>query len=99
MNKIMEFVKKYNILILVILGFLVYFPSLFYDFVYDDNSLLLSNQYINGRVSVDFFDFFVPKLVMDAIYTPLTFIIYWSIIKIFGISSFIFHFVNIIFWI
>ena len=99
MNKIMEFVKKYNILILVILGFLVYFPSLFYDFVYDDNSLLLSNQYINGRVSVDFFDFFVPKLVMDAIYTPLTFIIYWSIIKIFGISSFIFHFVNIIFYV
>ena len=99
MNKIFDFIKKYNILILIILGFLLYFPALFYDFISDDNSLLLANQYINGRFSVHFFDFFKPNFVMNLIYTPLTFIICWGIIKIFGISSLVFHFVNIFFYV
>ena len=46
MNKIIEFIKKYNIYILIVLGILLYFPALFYGFVYDDNSLLLPNQYM-----------------------------------------------------
>ena len=99
MSNILDFIKRYNILTLIILGFLLYFPSLFYDFVYDDISLLLSNQYLNGRISIHFFDFFKPGLIIEAIYTPLTFIVYWLIIKIFGFNSFVFHFINIFFYI
>ena len=99
MNKILDFIKRYNILIFIILGFLLYFPSLFYDFISDDNSLLLPNQYINGRFSINFIDFFVPSFVRTDIYIPLTFIIWWLIIKLFGISSFVFHFVNIFFYV
>ena len=99
MSKYLEFFKKYNILILVVLGCLLYFPSLFYDFVYDDIPFLVNNQYLNGRVSIHFFDFFKPNFVMNSIYTPLTFIICWGIVKIFGISSIAFHFVNIIFYV
>ena len=99
MNKIAEFVKKYNIYILITLGMLLYFPALFYGFVYDDNSLLLPNQYINGSFPININEFFIPKFVRDDIYIPFTFIIFWSIIKIFGISSFAFHFVNVVFYI
>ena len=99
MNKIIEFIKKYNIYILIVLGILLYFPALFYGFVYDDNSLLLPNQYINGSFHINITDFFIPKFVRDDIYIPFTFIIFWSIIKIFGISSFAFHFVNVVFYI
>ena len=99
MNKILDFIKRYNILIFITLGFLLYFPSLFYDFVFDDNSLLLSNQYINGTFPINFIDFFIPSFILKDIYTPFTFIIFWLIIKIFGINSFVFHFVNILFYV
>ena len=99
MSKILGYIKKYDILVLLILGIIFYFPSLFYDFVGDDIVLLIPNQYINGSMPISFFDFFKPNYIMGEIYTPLTFIIYWLIIKIFGISSFALHFVNIIFYI
>ena len=99
MNKILDFIKRYNILIFIILGFLLYFPSLFYDFISDDNSLLLPNQYINGTFPINFIDFFIPSFILKDIYTPFTFIIFWLIIKIFGINSFVFHFINILFYV
>ena len=99
MDKFCAYIKKYDILVLLILGIIFYFPSLFYDFVGDDIVLLIPNQYINGSIPISFFDFFKPNYIMGEIYTPLTFIIYWLIIKIFGINSFALHFVNIIFYI
>ena len=99
MSKICEFIKKYDILILIILGFLFYFPALSYGFVYDDIPFILNNQYINGNIPIKFFDFFIPNFIISAIYTPLNFIIYWGIIKIFGASSSAFHFFNIAFYI
>ena len=71
---------------------------MFFDFLYDDNSLLLSNQYLNGRNSINFIDFFKPNFVIEAIYTPLTFMVQWIIINFFGNNSFAFHFINIIFY-
>ena len=100
MNKILENIKKYDILIFIILGFLLYFPSLFFNFLdFDDFQYVINNEYLNGSSSIKFFDFFIPKFVRDDIYIPLTFIIYWSIIKLFGVSSFAFHFVNVFFYV
>ena len=99
MNKICEYIKKYDILIFIILVLLLYFPTLFYDFIYDDFLLLLQNNYLNGRISINFIDFFKPNFVMEAIYTPLTFIVQWLIIKFFGNNSFAFHFINIVFYV
>ena len=98
MNNILDLIKKYNILILIILGILLYFPTLFYDFVYDDFPFIVENKNLNID-SINFIDFFKPNFITNSIYTPLTFIIYWLIIKLFGISSFAFHFVNIVFYI
>ena len=99
MNKIGEYIKKYDILIFIVLIFLLYFSTLFYDFIYDDLLLLLQNNYLNGRYHINFIDFFKPNFVMEAIYTPLTFMVQWLIIKLFGSNSFAFHFINIIFYI
>ena len=99
MNKIDEYIKKYDIVILIILGFLFYLPALFYGFVYDDVGFLLQNQYLNGSIQVHFFDFFKPNYIMKFIYNPLTFIVQWLIIKFFGSNSFSFHFINIVFYI
>ena len=77
MNKILENIKKYDILIFIILGFLLYFPSLFFNFLdFDDFQYVINNEYLNGSSSIKFFDFFIPKFVRDDIYIPLTFIIY-----------------------
>ena len=100
MNNILDLIKKYNILIFVFLGLLLYFPSLFYDFVFDDVHYIVNNSYLNGRSIVRLWDFFIPNVIINEIYTPLTFIIiYWGIVKLFGLSSFAFHFVNIVFYI
>ena len=100
MNKFLEYIKKYDVLILLIFGLLIYYPSLFYDVLsYDDLPYIVNNEYLNGRVSVNFSDFFVPNLICKDIYTPLSFIIYWLIIHIFGINAFVFHFVNVLFYI
>ena len=100
MSKFFEYIKKYDVLILVILGIILYFPSLSYDILsYDDMPFIIKNNYLNGNLSINFYQFFIPNFVMESIYTPLTFIIYWAIIKIFGLSSVAFHFVNILFYI
>ena len=100
MSKICEFIKKYDILILIILGILLYFPVFSFGFIgLDDTSfLVLKNQYLNGKVALNFFDFFKPKFVVEAVYIPFTFIVYWVVIKFFGQSAFALHFVNILFY-
>ncbi len=99
MDKIFEYIKKYDILILVILGSLLYYPTLFYDFVYDDIPAVINNESLNGIKQINFFQFFIPKFVIEAVYTPITFIVYWLIIKIYGANAFAFHFINIFFYI
>ena len=99
MSKFFEFIKKYDIYIILILVLLLYFPVFFYNFLnVDDIPFILNNQYLNGRYPINFFEFFIPNFITDAIYTPFTFIIYWLIIKLFGNSSFVFHFVNVFFY-
>ena len=98
MNKIGEYVKKYDILIFIALGFLLYFPALYFNFIIDDIPLILNNEYLNGSSSISFFDFFIPKFVRKDIYIPFTFIIYWLISKFFGANAFVFHFVDIFFY-
>ena len=46
MDKFFEYIKKYDILILVIFGWLIYFPVFFYDILsYDDLPYIVNNQY------------------------------------------------------
>ena len=99
MNSISNFIKKNQILLLIILGILLYFSTFYYYFVYDDFNLILNNKYLTGKGHIHFCDFFKPSFIIEAIYTPLTFIVYWLIIKIFGISSFALHFVNVVVYI
>ena len=98
MDKLSNFIKKYDVYILIILGLLLYFPALFFEFISDD-VIFTSNQYLNGKVSINFINFFEPNFILDEIYSPLTFIIQWLIIKIFGLNSFVFHFVNLVFYV
>ena len=70
MSKCYEFIKKYDIFIFVILGIIFYFPALFYDFVYDDIPYIVHNEYLNGLKNINLFQFFIPKFVLDAVYTP-----------------------------
>ena len=99
MSKILGYIKKYDVLVLIILGIVLYFPSLFYDFVFDDVHYIVNNSYLNGRLIVRLWDFFIPNVIRDDIYIPLTIIIYWVIIKIFGVNSFALHFINVFFYI
>ena len=100
MSKVLGYIKKYDILIFVILGFLLYYPSLSYDILsYDDLPYIVNNEYLNGRIPFNFFNFFVPNLICKDIYTPLSFVIYWLIINVFGINACVFHFVNVFFYI
>ncbi len=81
-------------------GLLLYFPTLFFNILnYEDVPFIIENKYINGNISINFMDFFIPNFISHDLYIPFTFIIYWLIIKIFGTSSFAFHFVNILFYI
>lgn len=100
MNKIFEFIRKYDILILIILGILLYFPVFSFGFIgLDDTSfLVVKNQYLNGKVALNFFDFFKPKFVVEAVYIPFTFIIYWVVINFFGQNASALHFANIFFY-
>ena len=99
MSKFFEFIKKYDIYIILTLVLLLYFPVFFYEFLnYDDTIYILNNQYINGKFPISFIDFFKPNFITNAIYTPFTFIIFWLVIKLFSISSFAFHFVNVLFY-
>ena len=100
MSKICEYIKKYDILILIVFGIVLYFPAFFYDILsYDDLPYIVNNQYLNGSLPIKFFDFFIPNFIIDDIYSPILFILYWSIIHIFGINAFAFHFVNIFFYV
>ena len=75
MSKIFEYIKKYDILVFIILGLVLYFPTVFYDFVSDDLTMLLPNPYLNGKFLINFVDFFIPNLICKDIYTPLSFIL------------------------
>ena len=62
MSKVLGYIKKYDILIFVILGFLLYYPSLSYDILsYDDLPYIVNNEYLNGRIPFNFFNFFCSK--------------------------------------
>ena len=100
MSKILEYIKKYDILILIFLGFLFYFQAFSFNILfYDDLPYILNNEYLNGIKTISLYQFFDPKFVRDDIYMPMTFIVYWLIIKFFGANAFVFHFINIFIYI
>lgn len=86
----------YPALLAAVLTFLVYLPSLRYDFVsWDDGMYVLYNSHIRN-MDLDFFKwaFTTPYL---ANWHPLTFISYALDYRIGGLNPFIYHFENVVF--
>lgn len=87
-------------LILIIIGLSVYFVSLFGQFVWDDDFLIVNNPYIHSVMSS--FNYFSPyyyrDLALDSpegFYRPLT-MVYFSLVYQFSSAPFLFHFLQII---
>ncbi len=65
---------------------------------YDDCNLVLANEFINGSRACSLADFFVPGLVRDDVYMPLTLALYSFLIRAFGKAPLAFHAVSLCFY-
>jgi len=90
-------VKK-GIVLLTLVGLLTYFPSLFGNFVWDDEDFVYANKYVEeGRI-----DKFFTSSVTEGrgkssnYYRPIQSTVYSLVHSAFGFSPFHFHLVNII---
>lgn len=89
--------KKY-FAILVIVGFLLYLPSLFGPFVWDDEDFVYANQYVA--------DFRIDKFFTDSVtagrgkvsnyFRPVQLVAYSTIHALFGYNPFWFHLLNVL---
>ncbi len=91
----MDFIKKYNILIVLLIVFLVYLPSLNNGFTnWDDNSHILFNDNVRhfnaGRIS----DIFSETVLKS--YIPLTTLSFGIERYFFGFNHVVFHLDNLI---
>lgn len=87
--------------VLIFLGTLLYFQSFYFDFVYlDDNELILNNtEYLKNLGNIfDAFtkDVFYSAHSQAAYYRPLLTVSFIFEASLFGISTFVFHFSNIL---
>ena len=87
---------KLNLIVIIIATFLLYSYSITYDFVWDDTGLLIENKWINSFGWGQIWHAFIPGAVIDAIYTPITFVINFILFKLFAKSSMPFHFFSLL---
>lgn len=87
------------LLVLIVAGFFLYFPSLFGNFLLDDEDFLYANSYVkNFRISKFFNENAIAgRGKLSNYYRPIQLTIYAFIYKIFGLSPFVFHFFNVAF--
>ncbi len=87
-------------IILVVFGFLLYYQTLFFSFVYlDDNQVIINNQQIlteSGVFKIFTSDVFFSGAETGAYYRPLLNISFLIDSLIGGTDPFIFHFTNLI---
>lgn len=90
---------KKLILILIVLGFFTYLPSLFGQFIWDDEDLVYQNQYVAnfqiGKIFTESSGSGRGKL--STYYRPLQLLLFAIIHKFFGFSPFFYH-LNSIIW-
>ena len=87
-----------NLLIIVTVGFLLYLPSLFGPFLWDDEDFVYANQYVK--------EFRIDKFFIDSqtagrgklsnYYRPIPQIAYATTHSIFGFNPFWFHLLNVL---
>lgn len=90
---------KKLILILIFVGFFAYFPSLFGQFIWDDEDLVYQNQYVaNFQISKIFTQSSGSgRGKLSTYYRPLQLLLFAIIHKFFGFSPFFYH-LNSVFW-
>ena len=88
---------KFQIVFLIIIGFLVYFNSINAPFIYDDNALVVNNVLIRSfsNIPVLFKDIFHLEIMGDS-FRPLQPISYMMDYKIWGLHPLGYHLTNII---
>jgi tetratricopeptide (TPR) repeat protein len=90
------------VLIIVLFSFSVYFTALFGDFVYDDMDQILKNPWIKDirNIPTIFFNStwsFNPEISTSNYYRPLMHVLYMFNDYLFGLKSWGFHLINILF--
>ncbi|MCR4326935.1 MAG: hypothetical protein NUV52_04770, partial [Candidatus Roizmanbacteria bacterium] len=98
MEKIISFIKHHTLLVLIGITFVVYIPSFFGGFLWDDEDFVFANKHVA--------DFNVEKFFTDSAtagrgkksnyYRPLQLTTYAFEHAIFGFNPFIFHLSNIL---
>ena len=91
--------KKKFILLLIIIGFLVYFPSLFGNFIWDDEDFLYANQFVKNFQVDKFFTSCATcgRGKISSYYRPIQLFIYSLFYQLFGARPFFYHLLVIIF--
>lgn len=89
---------KECIVLLILLGFIAYLPSLFGNFIWDDEDFITENQYVK-TFQID--KFFTRNAIegrgkISNYYRPIQFTLYSIIYKVAGPNPFFFHFVGVI---
>jgi len=90
-------IKEY-IILLIFIGFIAYLPSLFGNFIWDDEDFITQNQYVK-TFQID--KFFTRNAIegrgkMSNYYRPIQFTVYALIYKVAGLNPFVFHLVGIV---
>ena len=78
---------------LVLICFIVYFPFLHNSFVWDDDTYLTKNPYLNGFDGLKMFWFDLRSMPQ---YYPLVFTSFWIEHKLWGLEPFGYHLDNVI---
>ncbi len=91
--------KHFYSFLLAILGFFIYFPSLFGGLLFDDEDLIYANAYVKTFAIGKFFteNSIAGRGKISNYYRPIQLILYALVYKIFGLSPFAYHLLNIIF--
>lgn len=92
------FTTKKAIFWIVVIGFIVYFNSLFNDFVFDDIGAIVNNPSIHSLSSV--FNLILNKsssFEVSTFYRPIPLIFYTFIYFFAGNNTFLFHFIQLVF--
>jgi Tfp pilus assembly protein PilF len=95
-------VTYFQILVLLLISFAVYFNALSGDFVYDDNMQIVDNPWIrNIRNIPNIFSrsvwSFQPGVTTSNYYRPLMHVVYMLNYHVFGLKAWGFHLINILF--
>lgn len=96
-NIFSSFTNKSAIQKIIILGFIVFFTSLFNPFMFDDTAQIVQNPYVNTfNIPIFFYSSAaVPNIhgltFLHVQYKPLLYTIYTAIFAIFGLNTFPYH--------